>query len=540
MVARRPQHSPHTPRTPREGRYYRRDELSPPAPRHGHRNPPDRWVPQYRRTNSHVIYRKSTGPRSPPKWRRRPDYWRPNNELYSPPSVDLEPTFSSLSIDDRWRGEDVHHSPQKISTELSPDAREKAFAEIINGAFDSESLYLGKSAPPRLAGPSETESSGIGKTGPIYRPCEEKIESLPREPSPGRPNHPYSSCEKPLQSPSIDSSASTIDGTVHQPEEMKRLMRMIRLNPNRSKELADLVYDFLYRRTKVSQEANFEKCNGLQAKLQQLRGSSPILPQVATLSGGGDSPPRRPGGMFRGHMIDKPDPDIHSGLSAHASEATTRDTSAAVEDVELIPPTPLPGPHDFAPRHSVASNPTSGVSDHPSNSTISYTRRDGSPLPEPLCPGAGPCCDHWIATYYNTLAALSPSSLSPEDWRAVRSALASSPESPPPFDLNEIKVCSSSSGSQGSGEVAACSGYENTTYSHQDGLPFRPKTAMGVNNGDQQDPSLRIESLNAEVLKRPSKRGLSRHKAIPRCPRTPVSSPCEICGQHHKAGSNGN
>ncbi|WEW60709.1 hypothetical protein PRK78_006196 [Emydomyces testavorans] len=500
---------------------------------------------------------------SPPRWKRKGDYWRPNRVLDNP-SNRLEPMFSSLSVDD-WREDNREGCDLQKKPQISPNTRELSFAEIMNGAFDSncspQLLKNGASLKP--PDPFDIESPNTKPEMDISSPFEKGKKSIPRAPLFGRHTPCYLSSEpaslsvppnaiylpppalRETSSEAVTAGFASGPPLTSEPREMTRLLEMIEQNPGRSKELADLVFDFLGKYPKTSQ-GTAPKANGTgfaARYIHQNKAQSPVSPQVATIAGGGDSPPRYPNDTFRGHMVERPDVNMGGISSACASGTTTRSTTVVLDDIQanqapstpVLEPLSLPSSHHATPKPR-ASKPTPNL-----KLTCLHTKNKHPPA-SPLRGGAGPCCDSWMASYYSTLSSLTPGTLSPEDWRAIRSALAPSPESPKLFDVDGVKPWSHTnsdgcSQSNGSARTASCACRLNGFSNDQNMIAPSSGAVNAGGDGAQQNFSTSIAALDAESFERPSRRELFRHNTTPACPQAPVSSPhgqCDTCRKHSK------
>lgn len=325
-------HTPHTPRTSWLSRHGR--QPSPVVPRswHGQRYESQRGFPR-----NHFKYRnavlKGSSRRCPsPSFHgRKRDYWRP----YMKPKgrfERMESMFSSLSVSDHTESFDGHNSREELRM-LAHDVKGEPFSKPRNGFFDANCSSNSRRSletlrPPNSHDSTNTEHSKRLLLASAYLPPS----SPPTAPHALLPGFSYSRRQTSRIGLTHDSWRPS------ESKEMTRLLRMIRQNPDRCKELTDLVREFLNEYPRVPQEtAPLRYGPGYDSRSSSRRGPnkerSPAFPRVATIAGGGDSPPRPPYDAFKGHMIDRLD-FMGIGLSTCASGPTTRSPSAIVEEIE--------------------------------------------------------------------------------------------------------------------------------------------------------------------------------------------------------------
>lgn len=145
----------------------------------------------------------------------------------------------------------------------------------------------------------------------------------------------------------------------------------------------------------------------------------------------------------------------------------------------------------------------------------------------PLRPESEPHPDHLMATYYNTVAGLSPSALTAEDWRAIRSAMAPSPDSPNSLTPRNLNIWSQPNSDESS-HTSDMASYQP----RGDGLWGNQTAAVSGDSaygGDESQPltSPSIETIHADDFVQPSRRELFRSNTTSGCPRAPVSSPVD-------------
>lgn len=119
-------------------------------------------------------------------------------------------------------------------------------------------------------------------------------------------------------------------------------------------------------------------------------------------------------------------------------------------------------------------------------------------------------CDDSIAKYFETVAGLSPSALTSEDWRAVRSAMAPSPESCISFNTDDLNIWSLPNSNESSQPS------ENSSCRTRGDRPCIQTATVSE-----------IGGLTADAFIRPSRRELSRSYSALGCPRAPDSSPVD-------------
>ncbi|KAI1911208.1 hypothetical protein LOZ65_006213 [Ophidiomyces ophidiicola] len=431
---------------------------------HGQRKAPENRLPRYCSKSPHAVSKKHIYRRSPPLWRRKWDSWRPNR--LSDRHTRLEPLFSSLSVKDRSSGSDKSQYSLEKPPLLAPNAREQSCFEITNGAFD---IHRNAPSPKnyddlKAVGSFEIVSSDSDpQVVPLVSPFGKQINPTPVTSSFGRPTplcHSSSRrhClrtfrEMGTPSPAVFSTSSkpAAFGSQLEPvlDEMATLLQLIQQNPGRSKELLRVVSKHLHEHPKKQQENKKWLSHRLQQHL------SPVAPLVATIPGGGDSPPHGPFDAFRGHMVDRPCINTVA-LSSCASGMTTRSVSAIPEIIQpdpaapQMPQTPVLKPRSLADDDDDDDKTISGpsrLSDRMSE--LNLSSQEDSADTSPCCPGVGHSCDHWLASYYDTLATLSPSTLSPEDWQAIHAVFPHSPKSVQSMDLNEESSWPHSNGDSG-------------------------------------------------------------------------------------------
>ncbi|EEP80508.1 predicted protein [Uncinocarpus reesii 1704] len=511
--------TPRTPRTPRARRCLRHD--SSPAPRswHGQHDPRAGRLPRYRPRIPNVIFKRSTHPRSPKRCRRRPR-WR-QNKLSDDTANPLRSMFSSLSVNDQKAETGVDCTPEKKFQACSPNTRERSFAEIINGALDQNPSGEASGFPNPFGNP------GRHPFQPTLNASSPEIKVEPISPVSLFSGPPQPRSQMPTTG-ALGNFGFGSDQNLFGPKEpSRRLLELVRLNHHRSKELAELVDNFLRRYPGYSQEQHPKtsgNSHGSDHEGQDNGGFLPVAPYVATIPGGGDSPPRYPNGTFRGHMVDQPDA-MQPVLSSHASQATTRSTSVAAEEERYpyVPPTPVLAPRDIEFRNSWKLD--SGALHAPfSNSGLV---RDGCALRNPLCSGRNPCSGHCIT---NTFAALPPEISSPEELRRVRCSLAPSPEPARQFSMDGIEF---SGHAFNQNAHQGCGSGEATPQARETVLWGSETVVNGIDKNSQKS-ELSLGTLNAETFNRPSRREFFRPNAIQPCPCTPASSPnsprCTYCG----------
>lgn len=358
MDHRPPYQSPFTPRINRTGRFTHRDSGRPPIGSRSWHGPPRRpFYRSPRRLGDHI---HSQAPSRPGGWQSRQFQPHRQHRWYPPGDENdssdfqsnLEPMFSSLRVNDQWRG---MYPPQqkKIPQIISPNARDQSFTEIMNGAFDLEKspLSLGKklannptlrtkdwvfqhpfdvsnnSDPEDLPSPTPVRSgkrvasSLLGPTVKQTKSARASFERVDHSP-------PVSAVESRNPFPTeTRNNDVTVGFTVSsgdvspQPTELSHLMQMIQRNTEQSKELAGLVLKYL-RKTRGSWNDDLPGTGHLEqvcAESLAHKQQSYSGPQIATLAGGGDSPdpPRDHRNPFRGHMIDRV--DFNMGTTADES-----------------------------------------------------------------------------------------------------------------------------------------------------------------------------------------------------------------------------
>lgn len=254
---------------------------------------------------------------------------------------------------------------------VSPKTRERSFTDIMNGAFDlaKSPMSLGrKLSKPTQSGQffhhsldepdSDTETPMMVCPDPAQagRKVASSSEGSPFVKLPRSALASSSSEENdsvPSLSPATETTHQDQAVTVgfgllptsmppDQPE-LDLLLKMMRRNTEQSKKMTDLITKLMEKTSSKSQETAPVKGEINQLPVKQLNDGRdfPAGPQVATLAGGGDSPPHNASNPFRGHMIDRLDFDMggttsidNSVLSPKcASETTTGKSASGVDEL---------------------------------------------------------------------------------------------------------------------------------------------------------------------------------------------------------------
>ncbi|KAK2804175.1 hypothetical protein FQN50_006717 [Emmonsiellopsis sp. PD_5] len=303
------------------------------------------------------------------------------------------------------------HPSGLIPQMVTPNsASGKTFTEIMNRAYDLKKspLCLGKklgasATVPRspwllrnpfnpfgsdsssTTGSSSSSSNQSGKfttlAGHLQQPCPsgERNEPMshPILDSRDHKNIPW----KKNKSDSVTVGFGlTDDAVLTEPEEFSKLLQMIKLHNQQSKDLKELVSNYMDRASGRSKGISSRVVNVGKFSTKPLRRrnqNSDGNLKVASLPGGGDSPdpPRDHQIPFKGHMIDRVDTgegaerqnisvgeqDVNEPDPAPAGEATIRDDQAADTshpNDSLPPAAQNRGPNFFAfPVHSVPDPP---------------------------------------------------------------------------------------------------------------------------------------------------------------------------------------
>lgn len=323
--------SPPTRRTPRADWRLRRETRSvSPLCRHAQRyRCGKRTSRKHYRSRSNPSRRYSHCYPSPPhRCRRRDDFWRSEKRRNDHPTK-LERMFSSLSVTDHDGDSEefTSHCQRGEFQMFSRGSKGKPCSRCVDCESRSPaSIESRKTLRPQSSqvSPSSTRTKDLLLSSAYAQP-----------PSPPTAAH---SLLPTLIHPERQDRRRNYNHnltTASKLEEMERLLQMIRQNPDRCKELAELVCKFLKRHPKTSRETT-SLCHGTgytsYISYEADHELSPVALKVATVAGGGNSPPRPPHDGFKGHMVD----DASTVLSTCASGPTTRAPSAIVDDVRRM------------------------------------------------------------------------------------------------------------------------------------------------------------------------------------------------------------
>ncbi|KAL1958629.1 hypothetical protein VTO42DRAFT_4226 [Malbranchea cinnamomea] len=354
-----------------------------------------RGLPRYRGS-----YRYRGYPRSAERENRRDT--RPYRQQSHPQHDDSpfnfrpEPVFSPFSDKEEWLGgNDLLGEPRKIPMIISPNARETSFSEIMNGAFDLDKSPMGLGR--RLAATTQTDAKELLLQSPFGIPpapektqldmstptcsskrhassqignIEKQIKSLESSSKPDTGRNPASQAEY-LDSVSLFNQTNPATVTFMnprmraptQPPDFAKLLEMVQRNAQQSKELVDLVTNYINRHSADAQEkAPVLGSFGTQFSEDIISKTHvDTAAQTSTLACGGDSPdpPRDNSKVCRGHMIDRIDIISKSPLKTPDPGREGRQ----VECQSACPPN-SPGGNSPTSKHGGTSLDVSGYSFH--------------------------------------------------------------------------------------------------------------------------------------------------------------------------------
>ncbi|ODH47926.1 hypothetical protein GX48_05948 [Paracoccidioides brasiliensis] len=252
--------------------------------------------------------------------------------------------------------------PTTIPQMITPNTREKAFSEIVNGTFDFEKspFSLGKTLASSATISDESRllnglpnPFGLDTTSSKSGSSSSMVDQSKKQAAPSENLQQgnsvnnarimstagqYAAIEKPynlLQDQSQTDSYTVGFGSAPntnstETEEFHQLLQMIELHTQQSQDLADLVSTYLSR---GGSYGDIRSVAGVIHKFynkppRRLNQNPEGILQVASLPGGGDSPdpPRDHRIPFRGHMIDRVDtgqPAVNKGENKNGDESTT-------------------------------------------------------------------------------------------------------------------------------------------------------------------------------------------------------------------------
>ncbi|GBF62025.1 hypothetical protein TMEN_4549 [Trichophyton mentagrophytes] len=280
--------------------YYPRNRNG--TPRAGWNGP----VPRYRRYNNPQVFMRPvlSYPRAIPRRRnrRQNEAWTGwGQSQYPPYTPALLPASLHDFSTDRYS---VSASPRRVPRVVPDASPEKAFSEIMNGAFDLKKspLCLGKTLED--IDTTHTSHRLLQQSNPFgYQKQHQGKRTASSQITP-----PAETYKKPNSSSSGGSSRFGYESNTFTPgeSELSTLAHLIRQNTKQSAELQQLLFEFLHQKQEElnSHSASSSRSDKVQESTDENDGLLSPGPHVA--NGGGESPdpPHGSKNNFRGHMIE--------------------------------------------------------------------------------------------------------------------------------------------------------------------------------------------------------------------------------------------
>lgn len=277
---------------------------------------------------------------------RRGSYWRScagEDTTGSPWPYSERPKSPAYSPEAELSEDGLLTDPhKKIPVVVSPNTRERSFSDIMNGAFDFQKSPKGLgNRLAEVGGPSTIDRKFHSPFDPLYSSPENPVADWPSPTRAGKRNAssqigPLGKQAKSSHAPDSQSCVSnpntatnmppvgnqtgsvTVGFTLPSPTtrepspELMHLLEMIRQNTDRSRELSDMVANYISRHSPDSLEAapiagetKTLLCKDIISSKDLL--SPPRRPSAIACGGDSPDPPRDNLNHPRGHMIDKND-----------------------------------------------------------------------------------------------------------------------------------------------------------------------------------------------------------------------------------------